>query len=508
MAAGPTRPKLDFERLPERVNDIYYPLIFNESRYLVLYGSAGSGKSVFITQKILYRMLSEQGHNHKFLIIRKVAKTIRESVFAEVKNTIAAWDMIKLFKVNKTDMTITCLNGNTIIFAGLDDVEKLKSISGITGIWIEEASEVDQADLQQLDLRLRGKTHFYKQIIISFNPVSILHWLKEFFFDRPPKNCRTLKTTYKDNRFLDQEYIDVLLALKDKDPYYYMVYALGEWGVIGKTIFPARMISERIEYLKAIKGPRLEKGAFIFKYQEQDPEQIDLASIKWVPDEDGPIAIYYERQPGRCYVIGGDTAGEGSDNFVGQVIDMETDQQVATLKHQFDEDIYARQMYCLAFYYNTALLSIEANFSTYPIKELQRLRYPHQYRREKVDEISLRREYRYGWRTDLKSRPLAIAGLVKVIRENVDSINDLGTLEEMLTFVRDEKGKAVAQEGKHDDLILGLAIAHATKHQGYLGAGEGILPDSNRRRKHYDFNTELGRDEDDDDDGWGRGFYG
>ena len=124
------RPKIDFDKLPELVNHIYYPLLFNESRYLVLYGSAGSGKSVFIAQKILYRILSEQGHSHKFLIIRKVAKTIRESVFAEMKNTINAWDMAKLFKVNKTDMTITCLNGNSIIMAGLDRrTNKLSSIN-------------------------------------------------------------------------------------------------------------------------------------------------------------------------------------------------------------------------------------------------------------------------------------------------------------------------------------------------------------------------------------------
>jgi phage terminase large subunit len=216
--------KIDFSRLPEIVNKVYYPLFWDESRYLVLYGSAGSGKSVFITQKILKRVIEEKGH--KFLIIRKVGKTLRESVFAEFRNTISAWGLTQLFKINKTDMTITCLNGNQIIFAGLDDVEKLKSISGITGIWIEEASEIDQTDLQQLDLRLRGKTNHYKQIILSFNPVSILHWLKAYFFDQPPPKCRTVKTTYKDNRFLDAEYIGVLEGLKLVDPYYYTVYCL------------------------------------------------------------------------------------------------------------------------------------------------------------------------------------------------------------------------------------------------------------------------------------------
>ena len=499
-------PTIDFSHLPEIVNAVYYPLFWDESRYLVLYGSAGSGKSVFITQKMLKRVIEEKGH--KFLVVRKVGKTLRESVFAEFKNTIATWGLGNLFKVNKTDMTITCLNGNQIIFAGLDDVEKLKSISGITGIWVEEASELDQADLQQLDLRLRGRTNYYKQIIISFNPVSILHWLKTFFFDNPPESCRTLKTTYKDNRFLDKEYIRVLLALKDQDPYYYMVYAEGSWGIIGKTIFPAQLISERITYLQENKVKPLKCGYFVYEYKLEEPEQIDLKSIKWVDDPDGYIAIYQEAIPGHCYVAGGDTAGDGSDNFTGQMVDIDTDIQAAVLKHQFDEDLYARQMYCLGYYYNTSLLSIEANFSTFPVKELQRLRYPHQYRREKVDEISLKKEYRYGWLTTNKSRPLAIANLVKLVRTKIDTINDIATLEEMLTFVRNEKGRAEAQEGKHDDLIMGLAITHATKHQGYMGAGDGIHPEGNKRPRRYDFNTELGRDEDDDEEASGRGFYG
>ncbi len=503
-AQNPRTVHIDFSNLPAITNDIYYPLFWDQSRYLVLYGSAGSGKSVFITQKILKRVIEEKGH--KFLVVRKVAKTMRESVFAEFKNTIANLGWGKLFKINKSDMTITCLNGNQIIFAGLDDVEKLKSISGVTGIWIEEASEIDQSDLQQLDLRLRGQTANYKQIIISFNPVSILHWLKVFFFDNPPANCRTVKTTYQHNKYLDQEYINVLLALKEQDPYYYMVYALGNWGVIGKTIFPAHIVSQRIMEIQ--NREPLSRGSFVFEYRTDEPEQIDLSSIKWMDDSNGYISIYQEPIKGQCYAIGGDTAGDGSDNFTGQAIDIETDQQVAVLKHQFDEDQYARQMFCLGYYYNTALLSIEANFSTFPVKELQRLRYPHQYRREKVDEISLRKEYRFGWLTTTKSRPLAIAGLVKVVRDFVETINDLGTLEEMLTFVRDEKGKAIAQEGKHDDLILGLAIAHATKHQGYMGAGDGILPDGERKKKRWDFNTEAGRDEDEDEEPSGRSFFG
>lgn len=171
--------KIDLTALPELTNDIYYPLYKDTSRYLVLYGGAGSGKSVFAAQKILVRMLTEQPH--RFLVARKVARTLRFSVFSLFQDMIAQWELTPLFKVNKSDMTITCINGNQILFAGLDDPEKLKSIAGITGIWIEEASELEQKDFQQLDLRLRGPTKYYKQIILTFNPISALHWLKKVF---------------------------------------------------------------------------------------------------------------------------------------------------------------------------------------------------------------------------------------------------------------------------------------------------------------------------------------
>ena len=165
---------------------------------------------------------------------------------------------ISEFKINKTDMTITHLNGSQIIFAGLDDVEKLKSIYNITMMWIEEASEINQADFHQLDLRLRGATKYYKQIIFTFNPVDINHWLKKRFFDVPYNNVTTHHSVYKDNRFLDDEAKKVLESYKDSDEYYYTVYCLGEWGTFGKSIFNASAISERLRQI----APPMKTGLF------------------------------------------------------------------------------------------------------------------------------------------------------------------------------------------------------------------------------------------------------
>lgn len=450
---------IDLTQLPAVTNEKFYPLHNCKSRYLVLMGGGGSGKSVFAAQKITKRTISR--YKHRFLVVRKVARTLRESVFAQIRGVISGWNLTPLFEINKSDMTITYRpNGNMILFAGLDDVEKLKSIYDITGIWIEEASEIEPEDFRQLDIRLRGKTQTYKQIIFTFNPVSVTHWLKGEFFDVEKPNTTTLRTTYKDNRFLDDEAKQVLESFKETDPYFYMVYALGEWGVLGKTIFDAQKVTERIAQLRDKKP--LKCGYFIFDYQN---EKIIDSSIQWVEDTDGYIKIYEDVKDGYPYVIGGDTAGEGSDNFTGQVINNVTGLQAATLKHQFDEDLYARQMYCLGKYFNYAMLSIEANFSTFPVRGLQRLGYLKQYVRETEDSYTHKPQQSYGFKTTKLTRPAAIANLVQLVREHIELFNDIDTLEEMLTFVRNEKGRAEAQEGKHDDLIMALAIAYYTREQ-------------------------------------------
>ncbi|MCK6203937.1 PBSX family phage terminase large subunit [Bacillus infantis] len=454
----------------EVFNDIYLErdLLSCQDRYLVLMGGGGSGKSVFAAQKILIRMMKESHpvYKHRFLVLRKVKDTLRGSVFEQFKNVISRWKLSSLFHIPKgrsSELYIKCKNGNEIIFAGLDDVEKLKSIVGITGIWLEEASEMDAEDFRQLDIRLRDKTIWYKQMIISFNPISVTHWLKGEFFDQNKPNCTTLRTTYKDNKFLEQQQIDVLEGFKITDPYYYMVYALGEWGVIGKTIFDAQKVNERIAYLRD-KTP-VKQGFFVYEYKN---EKIVDSSIQWVEDEGGQVKIYSEPGERIPYVFGGDTSGDGSDFFAGHILDNLNGSQVAVIRHQTDEDLYAKQVYCLGKYYNEALLSIEVNFSTYPVKELQRLGYWRQYKRESIDEITKKKQHKFGFRTDRISRPVIIAELVKIVRESVELIHDIDTLNEMLTFVRSESGKPEAQEGKHDDLIMSLAIAHKAREQQLL----------------------------------------
>lgn len=446
---------IDIE-IEEIVNTWAQPILDDNSRYLVLYGGAGSGKSVAAAQKMIIRMLEEKGH--KFLVVRKVANTMRNSVFSLLRGTIADWGLSELFQINKSDMDITCKNGNQIIFAGLDDVEKLKSVHGITGMWLEEASEMLQEDFQQLDLRLRGQTRNYKQIMISFNPIDITHWLKKVFFDNKKPNSTVIHTTYRNNAFIDDEYKHTLEALKDQDPYYYSVYALGEWGVLGKTIFPAQIVSERIAYLR--NRQPLKVGYFMFNYENEI-----FTDIKWMDDSSGHIKLYEDVKPRVPYVLGGDTAGEGSDYFSGHVIDNTTGRQVAVIHQQFDEIDYAKQMYCLGTYFNKSLIGIENNFSTYPTRKMEEWNYPRIYVREIQDSFTHKLQKKYGFVTGKITRPLIIAELVTLVKETVHLINDIGTLEEMLTFVKNENGRAEAQEGAHDDLLMGLAITYHIRDQ-------------------------------------------
>lgn len=179
------------------------------------------------------------------------------------------------------------------------------------------------------------------------------------------------------------------------------------------------------------------------------------------------IKIYKEPEKGHPYVIGGDTAGEGSDCFTGQVIDNSTGQQVAVFKRQYDSDLYAKQMYCLGTYYNTALIAPEVNYSSYEIEELRKMHYRKLYVRPLPDTYTGEFKKSYGFKTTGTTRPNVIAGLVKVMREHPEWICDVDTLNEMLTFVRNpkKKGRPEAQNGAHDDLVMGLAIAYYARGQ-------------------------------------------
>ena len=190
-----------------------------------------------------------------------------------------------------------------------------------------------------------------------------------------------------------------------------------------------------------------------------------LKNIRWRESGEGIIKIYQKPHSRRPYVIGGDTAGTGSDWFTGQVLDNTTGVQVAVLRHQYDEDQYARQMYCLGRFYNDALLAVEVNYSTYPVKMLSLLGYPRLYVRELPDTYTGGVKEAFGFETTSRTRPVIIAELVRAFREHPDIVTDDATLGEMLTFQYNDSRRPEAMPGEHDDLVMALAIAHGVRGQ-------------------------------------------
>lgn len=209
-----------------KLNNVYKKAYNSKARYRVLYGGAGSGKSHYVAQETIINMLSSG--EFRYLAVRKTGKSIRNSVFKLLTDIINDYILGSFFVINKTEMSITCGTGSSLITSGLDDVEKLKSIANINRIWAEEASEITETDFNQLDLRLRGQSKIGYQMTVTFNPVSELHWLKKSFFDLGRPDSFILKTTYKDNNFLDEQYIRTLNELEKQDYNYFRVYALGE----------------------------------------------------------------------------------------------------------------------------------------------------------------------------------------------------------------------------------------------------------------------------------------
>lgn len=237
---------VELDQLSRVVNEVFYPLFWNEDFNVILYGGAGSGKSVFAATKVVVRLLEEPGH--RALLLRQTGRSIRESSYREIENAVIRMGLSELFTFYKSTCEIECYNGSKILSAGLDDPEKLKSISEIDSVWIEEATEISADAYDQVALRLRSPD-CYNQIILTFNPISAMHWIKARWIGDTSipvgkviaspldDTARILKTTYHHNRFIDPVYGQTLERMATANPSYYKIYVLAEWGDLRGLIY-------------------------------------------------------------------------------------------------------------------------------------------------------------------------------------------------------------------------------------------------------------------------------
>jgi len=482
------RPKqISISAPKELFNAVYYPYLNLIERYEVYYGGASSGKSYFIADKVVLQMSTREGRN--LMLVRHTLSACTTSCWNQIKQSIYKFNLHHIWQMNESNFSMTCVapgyiaDGNMIVCRGMDDVEKIKSITfphgNLTDVWYEEASEEPElGNLIVLDHRLRGSGP-QKRLIVSFNPIFYEHWLRTWI-DTTLRNtrCIVLRTTYKDNEHLSPDDVRALEQYADTDPYRYMVYCLGQWGIQGHTIFNANEVNRR-------------KSLLDIKYEESVPRnvrfQYDMDGLRVKRDSIVAVDIgrsrvgndycymYKDVNKTRPYVTVVDTAGDGSDYYAVQVFDNTTQEQVLVYHSSESVDECVMQMYCIAKYYNNSLLVIEVNFDMYPTKKMQELGYTNLYTRESSpDSLGAGYTSNTGYRTHSGNRDMMISMLVEWINKGGCSrLNDVGTLSELLTFVRKMRkkngqsisGRAEAANGAHDDLVMSLAMYLMTREQ-------------------------------------------
>lgn len=287
-----------------------------KKRYRILKGSAGSGKSRNIAQDHIKKLSDMKYKGANLLVVRKVDESNRDSTFAELQSTIftmfgESYD--RVWKITQSPLSMECkVTGNRIIFRGMKDDkqrEKVKSITFKTGkltwIWVEEATELNEADVDILDDRLRGQLgnpNLYYQMTFTFNPVSSTHWIKSKYFDVVHEDIFTHHSTYLGNRFIDEAYHRRMMMRKERDPDGYRIYGLGEWGEVGGLIltnWEVREISQDLsdwEYLSigqdfgfnhanailtlAYKDEDIYVLSEVYEYEKTTEEIIEIADGK------------------------------------------------------------------------------------------------------------------------------------------------------------------------------------------------------------------------------------
>lgn len=288
-------------------------------------------------QFFLSELLSHgENDNETYVVLRKVAATIRTSVYMDFKNKIYEWGLGDL---------ITAYDGifefrsrsNKIIFMGVDNPEKLKSLAQAKYIWVEEATELTKEDFIQVTLRLRGISKHQKRFFLTFNPVSDSHWIKERFFDKPPEvekdKILVMHSTYKDcYKFLDKEYPIRMEALKEVDYTYWDVYANGNWGVWDRETLYVQYFDPKIHvvegYLRAHPDYPLyltfdfniTNTCVVIQFSKNAPGHNNYGTINVIKTyrhgDLGDLCNMIKQEfPGMRYVVNGDPAGQARSAF-------------------------------------------------------------------------------------------------------------------------------------------------------------------------------------------------
>lgn len=236
----------------------YQPYITDYShRYNIFYGGRGSGKTRFVLSKLLIKGLKEK---RTILLMRKTTISCKFSVWKELKDAVARFNLTKYFKFYETDYSAVCsINGTTFKCSGLDNPERIKGFSEASDVLLEEATEFTLEDFELIDGTIRSIIYSLPlQLYLCFNPISKANWVyKRWGFDTgiTPPNTFTLKTTYLDNPHLSSDYIARMEHMREVNPTRWKIEALGDFVSLDKLIFHNYTVEE-FDYTK-IQGQLL-----------------------------------------------------------------------------------------------------------------------------------------------------------------------------------------------------------------------------------------------------------
>lgn len=297
---------MDNKEVVFALNDHFYDFIDNwEHKFYFLVGGYGSSKSYHVAVKLIKKLLQEK---RKALVIREVFDTIRDSCFDLLEEVANAMGVEEYLTFTTSPMQVRFKNGSRIIFKGMDKPAKLKSLNGVSIVWIEECSEVKYEGFKEILGRLRHPT-LSNHIILSTNPVSKSNWCYKYFFQDRKNNVLVLDdeelykkrimivgntyyhhSTVDDNFFVPASYVEQLDDLQVHDPDLYRVARKGRFGINGTLVFPQFEVQPHekvLELMKAVKSPLKKNGmdfGFVTSYN---------AALRMLIDHEEKILYIY-----------------------------------------------------------------------------------------------------------------------------------------------------------------------------------------------------------------------
>lgn len=288
------------------VSKIFYRNFYSDKRIVVNIGGARSSKTWSILLVFLVRFIQYGWNGLRFLVCRKSTPSLRKTIKKSFEDILEKLNLKDRIEENKQMMEYKYLN-SSILFSGLDEASKIKT-GEFNYIFMEEADEFTYDDFRVLQTRLSRQNPFGKnQLFLAFNPVDINSWIKHYLIDTPSEDVEVIHSTYRDNPFLPQEYVEMLERLQYEDPEYWKIYGLGEYARVSHLIFDepkvVDVLPERGEIIygldfgfvnpTALVSVRInEKELYIRELLYESGltnEQLIKKMIELIPDKTSPI---------------------------------------------------------------------------------------------------------------------------------------------------------------------------------------------------------------------------